>query len=200
MCEVTYRITFQDRIEGYRVGLAHMTLPSRIVWIMLGLLFLTLPALNTTSHHHPITWLLTTRLSPKFLEKVGLLVCVSLASYFASGLTVWQLTKIRTVKLQERHLLNRVLFGWNRIRWREVNAIVETAEHICFCQNVPTAVVVPKSAFPNKEQARAFVEQAEHYWRRGTGRKDPSALNALGVWPPAPRVPDSQAQGRTPKQ
>lgn len=198
--EVSYKRTYRDWQEGYRVGLSHLTPAYRIVWTGLLLLFIAGPILILISDGYPATWPPTGPPSLSVLLSVGFLVGVILASYFTVAVVVGHLNRSQTIQLLPRHFAWKRRLSSNLIPWKDVTDILETGDHICFCQNIPTAVVVPKSAFPDPQQARAFVEQAEHYWRRGTGRKDPSALNALGVWPPAPRVPDSQAQGRTPKQ
>ena len=74
--------------------------------------------------------------------------------------------------------------------------IYVTGDYLCFFLGLPTAVLVPKSAFENTEQARAFAEQAVSYWRSATGRQS-LLLNPAGVWPPAPSgAPCQEPDGR----
>ncbi len=200
MREVTYRATFQDWVEGYRVGLAHMTLLYWAIWS--GILIAAAVGLGmiVLGKGYPTTWPPTTPPPRPLLLSVGLLVCILLAPYLVVSVAGWHLTRCRTVMLQHHHLVSKTRFRSHAIPWNDITDLLDTGRHFCFCQNAPAAVVVPKLAFADPEQAHAFFDQAEDCWRSERRRRDPPPPDAPGVWPPAPRAGDSQELGETPKR
>lgn len=187
MRKVTYRSTLQDWLEAHKTGLSYMSPLHRAE---LGGAFLLMTAglaAVVWGKGYPTAW--PPGLPPRaLLLSIGLLSLFIFAPYPVLSLVGWYLTRLRTVTLQDRHLVTRTRFRWNVVRWLKVTDILDTGHHFCFCHNVPAAVAIPKSAFADPAQARAFLEQAEHYWRQETGQQDPVPPNAAGVWPPAPTL------------
>jgi hypothetical protein len=166
---VSYKWTFRGWLEGYRAGMSALTLPYRLVWG--GILLLVL---GTIVLH------------------LAAFVGICLASSVAEALVLSYFIHSRVIYFLPRQLQGKNIWWSFRIRWKDVTGIVETSDYICFCQKAPNAFVVPKSAFPNQEQVFDFIEQAENYWRHETGRNDVPSAENTGVWPPAPRVDNSQ--------
>jgi hypothetical protein len=191
---VSYKWTFWGWLEGYRVGLSALTLPYRLVWGGILLLFLVGLTLMEIGRGYPSMWP-PIGLPPRaiVLHAVSF-VGVFYASLVAEALVLSYFFHSRVIYFLPRQLQGKNIWFSFRIRWKDVTGIVETSDYICFCQKSPNAFVVPKSAFPNQEQARAFVEQVKRYWRIETGRDHPFTVENPGVWPPAPRVDDFQEQ------
>ena len=186
MREISFKMTLRDGLEGYRVGLSQMPTRSWIVWgvclfgTLIGLLLIQ------WSKGYPATWPPTHLPPHPVLSSMGLIVGIIFIAPVSSTILSSWLTRSRTVQISPLSFTVRYRVGSVSNPWLNVSAIMDTGEHVCFCQIVPNAIVVPKSAFPNQEQARAFLEQATDYWHRATGRTLPP-LDAAGVWPPAPR-------------
>ncbi len=189
--EISYKLTWRDRQEGYRVGLSHLLLPYRLVGIG-GLLLMPVGMmLILYGKGYPFTWTaanlpLRLMLLNTFLP-LGFLLGFFLTTAIGSGF----LFRSQVVQLLPLHLAWKKARSSNLIRWKRITEIVDTGEYICFCQNYPTAVAVPKRAFPNQGQSAAFLEQATRYWREAKGLPEPSVPDTAGVWPPAPRPGDS---------
>ena len=197
MNEVTYKMALRDWQVGFRMGLSHMTPFYRVVWICLALL-MTVGLLLVFSFACYPTPLPPTRLRLTPLPlTLGFLLGIILLAYASDIAIIGYLSRLLpvTVKISPLHLTCKFGFWAGLIRWKDVTEIIEVGEHICFCQNFPSATVVPKSAFPNQEQLRAFLETAEHHWRRETGRRDPTPPDVSGIWPPAPRAGNARELG-----
>jgi len=194
LLEIAYKMAWRDRQEGYRVGLSHLTLPYLLVWIGILLLFPAGTMLTLYGKGYPTTWTAANLpLRLMILHSVIHLGIILLAAISTSAVLSY-LFRSRSVQVSSRCLAWKQLWGYNRIRWERVTEIVDTGEHICFCQNYPIAVVVPKLAFAGEEQADAFLGQAIHYWHHATGRTQPPPY-VVGVWPPAPRPSNSAEPG-----
>ena len=189
--EIRYERTYRDWQEGYRVGLSHLTLLYRLVWCCVTLFILVGLALTVIGRGYPATWP-PKGLPPKaIVQHTSLFVLVLLVCYLSATLIFGYFTRVRTVQLLPVHLAWKSNWSSNLIRWKDITDIVQTSEYVFFCQNTPSAIVVPKSAFRSQAQVTAFVEEAERYWRSETGRNDIPPTENTGIWPPAPRVDDS---------
>ena len=193
--EVSYHWTFRGWQEGYRVGLSHLTQLYRLVWCGVLLLIVGCLILTIISQGYPSAWPPTSLPPRAIILHLGQFIGVVSASYLTTALVIGYFTRVRTVQLLPVHLAWKSNWSFNRIPWKDITDIVQTSEHICFCQNIPTAIVVPKSAFRSQAQAITFVEQAKRHWRTETGRNDIPPAENTGVWPPAPRVDDFQERG-----
>ena len=187
---VSYKWTLRGWLESFRIGLPSLALPYRLVWGGISLLLLGSLALMEIGRGYPSTWPPTSLPSRSVVLHIGSHVGVVLASSMATALVLSYFTHSRVIYFLPRQLQGKTIWFSFRIRWKDVTSIVETSDYICFCQKVPCAFVVPKSAFPNQKQVFAFIEQAESYWRHETGRNDIPPAENTGVWPPAPRVDD----------
>jgi len=200
MHEVTYKMALRDWQKGFKIGLSHMTPFYRVVWSCFALLMTVGLLLVFSFASYPTPWPPTRlRLTP-LLSTMGFILGIILLAYASHIVVIGYLSRLLpvTVRILPLHLTYRCGFLAGLIRWKDVTDILDVGGHVCFCQNFPSATVVPKSAFPNQEQANAFLEQAEHYWRRETGRRDPVPPDVSGVWPPAPRAVDSLELGGKP--
>ena len=185
--EVKFNMTWHDRQEAYRIGLSHLTLPYRLFWIGILLLFPGGEMLNLYGRGYPLTWTTANLPLRLMLLHSAIDLGVILVSLVLTSSLLNYLFRSRSVQVSSRCLAQKQLWGYNRVRWKEVTDIVETGQHIFFCQNVPTAIVVPKLAFTGEKQADAFLEQAMRYWREAKGIPALLVPNTTGVWPPAPR-------------
>ena len=196
--KITYKMTRLDVQESYRIGIPRMSLGW---WLLLtgyllacasGLLWL-LWAEGYHAHWPPtgpFPW------HTLAFTLAGL--CFGLSTFFPLMLFACLLSPRLTVRIDPLTFTTERGGGRAKLKWKEVREILDTGEYLCFRTYLPAVTVVPRSAFPNNEQARAFAEQAGLYWRRATGRKDPQALNSLGVWPPAPSAANFQASNGKP--
>jgi hypothetical protein len=189
---VSYKWTFRGWLEGYRAGMSALTLPYRLVWGGILLLVLGGLALMEIERGYPSTWPPTSLPPRTIVLHLAAFVGICLASSVAEALVLSYFIHSRVIYFLPRQLQGKNIWWSFRIRWKDVTGIVETSDYICFCQKAPNAFVVPKSAFPNQEQVFDFIEQAENYWRHETGRNDVPSAENTGVWPPAPRVDNSQ--------
>ena len=197
MREVRFKMTWREWLEGYRIGLSHLMLPYLLFWVSVPLTMMIGLLLILYSKGYPSAWppaglpprpLLFSMAKLSSLVFVGPLVTHTVLIYlFPSTI----------VQISPRCLAWKLMGSVKRIKWKNVTDVIETAEYICFCQNFPTATIIPKHAFPNREQAQAFLEQSLHYWHDATGRTQPLPLDAAGIWPPVPRSGNSVEPGES---
>lgn len=83
------------------------------------------------------------------------------------------------------------------LSWQQIVAIVDDRDCFYLFLEQNNAFAVPKRAFNSSTEACAFFNAALAYWRQAKGIVPPPALDVSGVWPPAPRVGDSQELGET---
>ena len=193
--EVRFNMTWRDRLESYRVGLSQMTLLGCTIWSAFLLLFLGSQLLLRWLQNYSITWPLT-QLPP--LPSPLSIISHAAASGFGcliGFILVACFSQLRTVQINPDFLVCKIWRLSNRIRWKNINIILDTGKYICFCQNYPIAVVVPKLAFRGQEQANMFLEEATQHWRKAKGILPPSLPDMPGVWPPAPRPANSAEPG-----
>lgn len=195
MHEITFNMTFRDRLEGYRIGLGHMRLLYRAIWCGVLLLWMVGFILISYGKGYPTTWPLS-NLPPRSLAlSMGLLLGITLGSIVFTSLVFGYLFRSLTVQVLPMHLAYKRKISSQLVRWKDVNAILVTGEYICFCQDIPSAIVVPKLAFTNQEQATAFCATALEYWHKAKGTAPPPVPDTAGSWPPAPRVSNSVEPG-----
>ena len=185
--EVKFNMTWRDWLEGYRIGLSHLTLPYRLFWIGILLLFPSGEMLTLYGRGYPLTWTAANLPLRLMLIHSAMHLGVMLLSVLSTSAILGYFFRRRRVQITPRCLAYKQLWGYNRIRWKDVTDIVEDGHYIFFCQNVPVAVVVPNLAFRCQEQANVFLEQAIQYWREARGILPPLLPDTPGVWPPAPR-------------
>ena len=188
-------MTWRDQQEGYRVGLSRLTLPFCFIY---GSVILLIPAgliMILYGKGYPLTWPPAALPSRLVLANTIVPLGIMFGAWLINAFLFGYLLPSRTVRLLPRHLAWKQLWLPKRIRWKQITEIVETSEHIFFCQNVPMATVVPKRAFPNQKQAAAFLEQARHFWHEATGLPPSPIPDSVGVWPPAPCPSDSAEPG-----
>ncbi len=190
--QASYKLTRYDKSEALRIGLPRLGPLWCIFWFSIGPLLIVGILLICWASGYPAAWPPHVPVPLHILKDLGVLLGCILTGLITTFVMLSWLTASQAVEITPHHLLTKTSLGSKPIGWRDVTGLLATDEYVCFCVNSPSAVVVPKAAFPSKEQAHAFAEQAELYWRRATGRKDPPPLDSAAVWPPAPRPMDAQ--------
>lgn len=153
---------------------------------------------QTASLHH-------TSLSPKrqhFLLLVVLLVIGGTYAYLSFcillGLCLGTLIiRTRTFTIDPEYCRLKTFMG-GKIRWTSFSSVIDDADYFYFV-GWSRIVHIPKRAFDSSAEAYAFFETALGYWRKAKGIAPPPTPDTSGVWPPAPRVGDSQELGEKPK-
>ena len=74
------------------------------------------------------------------------------------------------------------------VRWEKLSEVTESKQHLIFLLSSLRAFVIPKSAFPDEEHARAFLETALAY-QAGTLSEDVQSPETT-AWPPPPHRMD----------
>ena len=192
------KLTRYDRIEAYRIGLPRLSLTRCFFHILLlGAAVFILWLIGRTDGFQsawpprgPFHW--------PALKNVILPAVIGLAGGLLPSLPILRATVTQIVQITPNHLLVKTPLGLNRCRWRKVIDTYVNDQYVCFCLGQPAAVLVPLAAFKSQEQAGAFAEQAELYWRRATGQEEPPPLNPAVVWPPAPMIAPVQEPNRRP--
>ena len=184
--EITYKMTRLDRQEALRIGLSRMSLGwcFLLLGYPLACTFGLLLMFWAKGYH--AQWPLTGPFPWHTFKFILIGPYMGLSTLFAGMLLTWHQTARRTVRIDSLIFTTGSKLGTAKLKWNKVLEILDTGEYLCFRTSHPAVTIIPMSAFPNKEQAYAFAEQAGLYWRRATGRRDPASLNAPGVWPPAP--------------
>ena len=191
MMDVRYTPTRQDQIEAYKIGMARLSLTWRVLLTLMlcRLVFRLFQSFWTHGYHS--TWPPHGPFPWSTLKLMSLAVVIALMGGIAPFFLMLRLTVTPLIQITSDHLLVKRPLGLKRYRWGRMAELLLTDQYVCFCLGEPAAVLVPLTAFKSKEEAQffaeqVFAEQAGLYWRRATRRKDPQALNAPGVWPPAP--------------
>ncbi len=188
MHEVYYQMGLRQWQKSFQVGLAHMTPLSRIMWFVLLLLIPMSSLINLWLAHYPLTWPLTQLPPLPPLFQIRLHLVANLCGYVIGAVLVGCSSQLRTVQVTPNFLVSRKWGLSQRTRWRNVTAVHDTDDYICFCRNLPAAITIPKTAFRNDTKANAFFETALTYWHSAKAGRTPLNVPAQdGVWPPAPR-------------
>jgi hypothetical protein len=118
---------------------------------------------------------------------------------FLVSMSVFRKMATRTAQITPEGVWVKTEQNTMLLQWRHIRYIVEQGEYNCIVTRALAATVIPKTAYHNPKEANAFIEQAEHYWHQAKGITPPPGPDVSGVWPPAPRVGDSQEPGETRK-
>lgn len=120
----------------------------------------------------------------------GLCVFMTLATIYSHA-TVMR--KTRTVTVSSAGYSLKYWRPEHVVKWSECEGILCTATDILIFEDVyGFGVHVPLGAFIDPHEALRFCETATGYWRSAKGLP---ALDASGVWPPAPRPSNSAEPG-----
>ena len=199
MREISFTITFRHWGEGVRIGWLHLRPLSRGRWLCIPLLMTAGFVLIMLGKGYPASWP-PAHLPPRSVAlSMGLFLSIVFVPVTSAIVIIGGLTRAQRVEISPNALTFRYKYWSTPLFWKNVVAIEETEECYCFCQETWAAFVVPRSAFPNQEQADTFMEQAMHYWRRETGYSEPQPSETSGVWPPAPQTTGFQEPDSTGK-
>lgn len=75
----------------------------------------------------------------------------------------------------------------SKTAWPRLTSLEENASYLFLCIKGLGAYIIPKSAFPDPQDADVFLDTARRYWdaaKSGTARSQVEAT----VWPPPPRI------------
>ncbi len=186
--EVTYKIRPGVLLQNYRY-LFNRSIIGKIVFLVWLLVPFAICASSLLSGINPLT-------SPDVGSIIGWFVG-SMAPFILSPF----LSNIITVSIDAHgwKTLNQSSSVTMLISWQKVKAVEEDTRYIYF-RKTWQMMTIPKDAFSSSVEAEAFFETALGYWRKAKGIPSPSAPATSGVWPPAPRVGDSQELGEKPKR
>ena len=145
---VAYKLTRHDRREALRLALPCFSLAWRIVFTSMFLLFFGGLLTIFWSAGYSGTWPLRGPFPWHVLKDVSIFAGIILVTLLANISVILLLTASQSVEITPLHLSLRTKITTNPTRWKDVTHIFNTEEYVCFCMNMPTAVVIPKRAFP----------------------------------------------------
>ena len=191
---------FRDWVVAYRIGSTHFKgfATSRIVALALVVVLLLMQSVilgrGVYSHYHgavPVA-----HIRKHILPMLPFLAIGPLIGFSVVPLVLWLISS-RTVSLDNQLVTVRSKVGAGYLRWRTVSAVFIGAEHIAICSTGLDALVIPVSAFQNRQDAEAFCANAHFLWQRSNNLLRPTVSEA-DIWPPAPCATNAQGRGANP--